>query len=148
MHRARPKELTKVGTRTTNKLFSRAIASLKDGFWSDGESLYLRVADGGKRRSWVYRYARGGKVRSIGLGAASEVTLKDARKKRDDLAMLVAQGLDPLVERERATQQRRSKRRGGSASPTRPRPSSPRSSASGPSGRSPSGGASSTATSA
>jgi integrase len=85
--------------RQSNKLSARKVETARDGFWSDGGSLYLKVADGGRRRSWVYRFVRGGKVTSMGLGAAGTVSLKAARAKRDELAKLLAQGLNPLTER-------------------------------------------------
>jgi hypothetical protein len=80
-------------------LSARKVETARDGFWSDGGSLYLEVADGGRRRSWVYRFVRGGKVTSMGLGAAGAVSLKAARAKRDELAKLVEQGINPLTER-------------------------------------------------
>ena len=70
-----------------------------DGFHPDGGNLYLKVADGRRRRSWVFRFVRGGKVTSMGLGAVSAVSLKAARAKRDELAKLLAQGINPLTER-------------------------------------------------
>ena len=85
--------------RPSNKLSARKVETARDGFWSDGGSLYLKVADGGRRRSWVFRFVRGGKVTSMGLGAASAVSLKEARAKRDELAKLLAQGVNPLTER-------------------------------------------------
>ena len=85
--------------RPSNKLSARKVETARDGFWSDGGLLYLKVADGGRRRSWVVRFVRGGRVTSMGLGAASAVSLKEARAKRDELAKLLAQGVNPLTER-------------------------------------------------
>ena len=85
--------------RPSNKLSARKVETARDGFWSDGGSLYLKVADDGRRRSWVFRFVRDGKVTSMGLGAASAVSLKEARAKRDELAKLLAQGVNPLTER-------------------------------------------------
>jgi integrase len=85
--------------RPSNKLSARKVKTARDGFWSDGGSLYLKVADDGRRQSWVFRFVRGGKVTSMGLGAASAVSLKEARAKRDELAKLLAQGVNPLTER-------------------------------------------------
>jgi hypothetical protein len=119
-----------MGTRTTDRLTPSDVLTRGDGFHGDGKSLYLRVDNGGRRRSWVFRYARDGKVRSIGIGAAprppkeeapsksakreaekhalkeAEESLKQARGDRDRLAKLIKNGKDPLIERERAAEAR------------------------------------------
>ena len=48
--------------RSINKLNANPVEAAKDSrFWSDGRSLYLKVADGGRRKSWVFRFVRGGR---------------------------------------------------------------------------------------
>jgi integrase len=89
-----------------NKLAPRSIASLKDGFHSDGGNLFLLVGQGGKRRSWVMRFTLRGKTYSMGLGGADRVTLAEARDKRDELIKLVEQGVNPLAERRRLEAER------------------------------------------
>jgi integrase len=90
-----------MGIRQHNRLSARFVETAPDGFHADGGNLYLKVADGRRRRSWVCRFVRGGKVTSLGLGAAGEsrVTLKEARAKRAEIAKLVEQGVNPLTER-------------------------------------------------
>jgi integrase len=88
-----------MGIRQLNRLSARFVETAPDGFHPDGGNLYLKVADGRRRRSWVFRFVRGGKVTSMGLGTASAVSLKEARAKRDELAKLLAQGLNPFTER-------------------------------------------------
>src|SRR6516225_876423 len=93
--------MTIMGVRQLNRLSARFVETAPDGFHPDGGNLYLKVADGRRRRSWVFRFVRGGKVTSLGLGAAGEgrVTLKEARAKRAEVAKLVEQGVNPLAER-------------------------------------------------
>jgi integrase len=63
--------------------------------------LYLRVADGGRRRSWVWRAVRGGKVTSMGLGRAGQggVSLADARARAKALNKDIDDGVNPLERR-------------------------------------------------
>jgi integrase len=88
-----------MGIRQLNRLSARFVEAAPDGFHPDGGNLYLKVADGRRRRSWVFRFVRGGKVTSMGLGAASAVSLKEARAKRVELAKLLEEGINPLTER-------------------------------------------------
>jgi integrase len=99
-----------MASRAFNKLTTRKVETARDGFHSDGGNLFLRVSDGGRRRSWVYRFVRRGKVTSIGLGAARAVTLREARERRDEVAKLVEQGLDPLVVRWRKREEQDGKK--------------------------------------
>jgi hypothetical protein len=55
------------------------------GKYPDGEGLYLIVA-GPKSRNWSYRYWIQGKERWHGLGSLNDVSLKEARIKRDATA--------------------------------------------------------------
>ena len=69
------------------------------GRHSVGDSLYLNVSAGNfKCWSWLYRFE--GKRREAGLGSYPVVSLKEARKKKDALKVEVANGNDPLAERE------------------------------------------------
>ena len=96
--------------RSINKLNAKSVEAAKDRFWSDGRSLYLKVADGGRRKSWVFRFVRGGKVTSMGLGAVDAISLREARAKRDELMKLVERGINPLAERRRQGQEQAGKR--------------------------------------
>jgi len=96
--------------RSLNKLRPGDVATLADGSHSDGGGLYLYVHDGGRLRSWVFRYTVAGRVREMGLGAVAAVPLKAARQKRDDLRGLIDQGLDPLAERRRRRAEQEAKR--------------------------------------
>jgi integrase len=93
-------------TRTRNQLTDRQVQTAKDGWHADGGNLYLRVADEGRRRSWVLRYTANGRTTELGLGAAATVSLKKARAKRDELLDKRADGLDPLEEKRKAEDER------------------------------------------
>jgi len=92
--------------RTRNRLTDRQVHAAKDGWHADGGNLYLRVADDGRRRSWVLRYTSDGRTREIGLGAAATVSLKKARSLRDEHLDKRAEGLDPLDEKQKAEAER------------------------------------------
>ncbi len=60
----------------------------------DGRGLYLEVSpQGGKW--WRLKYRFGGKEKRISLGVYPEVSLKDARSRRDDARKLLANNVDP-----------------------------------------------------
>ena len=79
-----------------NKLTDRGIRGLKsEGYYSDGDGLYLVVSRTGGR-SWIYRYRASGARRDMGLGSFLDVSLVDARLARDDAKQIIAAGRDPL----------------------------------------------------
>ena len=73
----------------------------KPGRHSDGEGLILAVGAKGNG-SWMVRVQKDGKRRDIGLGAASKVTLAQARAKAADVRSQVESGLDPVAQRRKA----------------------------------------------
>ena len=64
----------------------------------DQRGLFLLVTPTGARL-WRFRYWIGEQEKLISLGAYPDVTLKRAREKRDDARKLVADEIDPSVER-------------------------------------------------
>lgn len=64
----------------------------------DGGGLYLEVAPAGGKW-WRLKYRFGGKEKRISFGVYPEVSLKDAREKRDVARKQLAQGIDPGEER-------------------------------------------------
>lgn len=63
--------------------------------------LYLQIAPGGTK-SWILRVTVGSKRREMGLGAFPEVTLAMARDKGRAARAKVEQGIDPVLDRQRA----------------------------------------------
>ncbi|MYL82543.1 integrase arm-type DNA-binding domain-containing protein [Desulfovibrio aerotolerans] len=60
----------------------------------DGGGLYLEVATAGGKW-WRLKYRLGGKEKKISLGVYPDVSLKDARERRDDARKLIANGICP-----------------------------------------------------
>jgi hypothetical protein len=50
-------------------------------------------------KSWHFRFCWGGKQPRISLGVYPEISLRDARARRDEARNLVAKGIDPRVHR-------------------------------------------------
>ena len=80
----------------------------------DGENLYLQVAAGGSK-SWLLRYTLNGKAREMGLGPVGEppdgVPLAEARKRAAAARAVLADGRDPIEERQRSARQRQAIRK-------------------------------------
>ena len=70
----------------------------------DGRGLYLEVSPNGGKW-WRLKYRYGGKEKRLSLGVYPDVTLKDARQRRDEARKLLANGVDPseLRKAEKAT---------------------------------------------
>jgi integrase len=82
----------------TDTSIRNAKAGEKQRKLSDGGGLYLLVATtGGKLWRLKYRFA--GKEKLLALGAYPDVSLKDARERRDDARKLLARGIDPSESR-------------------------------------------------
>ena len=74
---------------------------------ADEKGLYIRVAPSGARY-WRLKYYMGGKKeRHLALGVYPEVTLKEARSRRDDARLLIRDGIDPGEERKRQRAERK-----------------------------------------
>jgi integrase len=61
---------------------------------TDSEGLYLHVTETGTKL-WRFRYRFSGKEKLLALGKYPEISLFDARRKRDDARKLLANGVDP-----------------------------------------------------
>jgi integrase len=64
----------------------------------DGRGLYLQVTSSGGKL-WRFKYRFGGKEKLLALGGYPDVSLKDARERRDEARKLLANGIDPGMNR-------------------------------------------------
>lgn len=67
----------------------------------DEQGLYLEVQPNGGRY-WRLKYRFLGKEKRLALGVYPEVGLQDARRKRDDARVQLANGQDPSLQRRMA----------------------------------------------
>ena len=84
------------------RLSARTVATLKArGRHSDGGGLYLSISHDGStlRRRWVFLFRHNGKLREMGLGGATAVTLAHARDLASKWRAEVAAGRNPLESR-------------------------------------------------
>lgn len=82
-----------------NALTARKVATLKTpGVYVDGLGLMLRVDPKGNKR-WVLRLSVNGVSRDMGLGSALEVSLAEARDRRDAIRREMRGGADPIAAR-------------------------------------------------
>ena len=69
----------------------------KSGVYGDADGLRLRVTKTGKK-NWIFRYRLFGKNKDMGLGSFPDISLSQARKKRDQQRELILQNIDPILE--------------------------------------------------
>tara|TARA_B100000678_G_scaffold290613_1_gene303997 strand:- start:8096 stop:9328 length:1233 start_codon:yes stop_codon:yes gene_type:complete len=67
---------------------------------ADGKGLYIEAVPSGSKL-WRLKYRIGGKEKRLALGAYPDVSLAEARIRRDVARRQIADGIDPLVERKR-----------------------------------------------
>lgn len=83
-------------------LSSTAVRNAKPGEKArkmfDGGGLYVEVAPRGGKW-WRFKYRINGKEKRISLGTYPDVSLKDARERRDEARKLVANNIDPSEQR-------------------------------------------------
>src|ERR1022692_3964303 len=63
---------------------------------ADGRAMYLLVTPAGGKL-WRLKFRHDGKERTLAIGAYPDVSIKDARDKRDDARKLIAKGTDPVA---------------------------------------------------
>lgn len=68
---------------------------------ADSHGLCIEVAVSGSKL-WRFRYRYGGRARNLSFGRYPEVSLKEARQRRDEARSVLRDGTDPGVERKRA----------------------------------------------
>ena len=87
-------------TRAINRLSALAVRTAGPGKYADGGGLWLQKRDGGGGQ-WFLRVTVHGRRREMGLGSASEVSLKEARDAAAQWRAVVRAGADPIKERQR-----------------------------------------------
>src|SRR6476469_9162228 len=93
--------------RTLNRLSSRTVATIKKpGRHADGGGLYLSISPDGSRRRWVFLFrwrepgeSGAGKLREMGLGSTSSVSLAQARELAATTRTHLSAGRNPLAMR-------------------------------------------------
>ena len=83
----------------TNTEIQKVKATDKPFRMFDGGGLYLEVSPAGGKL-WRLKYRFDGKEKRLALGIYPDVTLKNARERRDDARTLLADGVDPSKNRE------------------------------------------------
>lgn len=68
---------------------------------ADDKGLCIEVALSGSKL-WRFRYRVAGRARNLSFGRYPEVSLKEARQRRDEARAVLRDGVDPGVERKRA----------------------------------------------
>lgn len=89
-----------------DKLTALRIKAAKPGKHFDGGGLYLRVKQG-EAGSWRLKYRFGGKECLLSFGTYPEVSLAEARRRRDEARALMRDGKDPSAERKAAKARKR-----------------------------------------
>lgn len=80
----------------TNKLSATKVdGAKKRGMYGDGGGLWLRVTSP-EVRSWVMRFTLHGRVREMGLGALSTISLAGAREGANKCRRQLQDGIDPI----------------------------------------------------
>jgi hypothetical protein len=64
----------------------------------DGQGMFVLVTPAGGKW-WRFRYRFDGKEKLLSLGTYPDISLKDARERREAARKLIAQGIDPGAER-------------------------------------------------
>jgi integrase len=75
----------------------------------DGNNLYLQVTvnrHGDANRSWLFKYQLEGQRREMGLGPLKDRSLAEARAKARELRQGLLDGVDPLLAKQRAREER------------------------------------------
>lgn len=79
------------------------VKNAKTGMFADGGCLYLQVTPtkDGKRfnRSWIFRYRVAGRLRDMGLGSTSTLSLAEARERAREQRQKRLDGIDPIEQR-------------------------------------------------
>ena len=82
--------------RQIHKLSVPKVNAIKErGMHADGDGLYLQVGKSGTK-SWIYRFREHGRLRDMGLGSLTDVSLAQARRRPNDCRTQRRAGSDPI----------------------------------------------------
>ncbi|PJG82164.1 tyrosine-type recombinase/integrase [Caviibacterium pharyngocola] len=97
--------MPKITKQLTDTEIKKAKPQEKDITLTDGNGLFLLILPSGAK-SWRFNYLRpiSKKRTKITLGTYPEITLAQAREKREEYRALLAQGIDPQVHRDQIKQ--------------------------------------------
>ena len=85
-----------MATRLHGRLTAKEIQhATKRGVYPDGGGLLFQISRNGSR-SWIFRFRVGTKRRYLGLGAARDVSLAEARTRAATARAMLAAGQDPI----------------------------------------------------
>ena len=84
----------------TDRACKQAKGAEKPYKLADGSGLYLYVTANGYR-SWRWKYRFGGKEKRLTFGSYPDVSLAEARDRREDAARQLRSGIDPAIEKKR-----------------------------------------------
>ena len=88
--------------RLTKRLTAQSVLAIsKPGRHADGEGLYLVVDESGARR-WLFMFRWNGKLKEMGLGGLSAVSLAKARQKAVQAREVLGDGINPIDVRKAA----------------------------------------------
>lgn len=90
--------------RLTDKKIKASSPRSKPYKLSDGSGMYLLVHPKGSKY-WRFKYRYDGKEKLLALGVYPEITLSEARKRRDEARKSLALDKDPLLLKQQKTQQ-------------------------------------------
>lgn len=91
-----------VFSKARDRLSAVAVRNLKEpGYYHDGAGLYLQVNVSGSK-SWIFRYTVNKKTREMGLGSCNAFSLAEARERAHKCRQLLADDVDPMVQRQAA----------------------------------------------
>lgn len=84
----------------TDIAIRNAKAGAKPFKMTDGQGMFLLVTPAGGKL-WRLKYRIDGREKLLALGTYPEISLSDARKRREDARAMIAQGKDPSREKQR-----------------------------------------------
>ena len=82
----------------TDKQIKATLPAEKDYKLADEKGVFLLIKKNGSKY-WRMKYRFQGKEKLLALGVYPEVSLKQARLKRDEARQLLAQGIDPVAKK-------------------------------------------------